>query len=105
MTNPIVKSFWDKPTGSWQYVFHDPKTMKGAIIDPVLDFDPLSGETWTENAELLLAYVKDAGIDVTWVLDRRNIQRFCPFFAKLGTLSWVGFGGCALPQPLLPNRN
>lgn len=69
MTDPIVKSFWDKPTGSWQYVFHDPETLQGAIIDPVLDFDPLSGATKTENAERILGYVKEAGIDVVWILD------------------------------------
>ena len=69
MTNPIVKAFWDKPTGSWQYVFHDPDTMTGAIVDPVLDFDPLSGATTTDNAERILAYVQDAGIEVVWILD------------------------------------
>ena len=69
MTNPIVKSFWDETTGSWQYVFHDPDTMQGAIVDPVLDFDPLSGSTATTNAERLLAYVRDAGIELVWILD------------------------------------
>ncbi|MGJ8596273.1 MBL fold metallo-hydrolase [Sulfitobacter sp.] len=69
MANPIVKPFWDKPTGSWQYVFHDANTMKGAIIDPVLDFDPLSGATSTANAERLLSYVKETGIEVVWILD------------------------------------
>lgn len=69
MTNSIVKAFWDKPTGSWQYVFHDPDTMTGAIVDPVLDFDPLSGATTTDNAERILAYVQDAGIEVVWILD------------------------------------
>jgi hypothetical protein len=37
--SPIVAAFWDAPTGSWQYVFHDPATMKGAIVDPVWNFD------------------------------------------------------------------
>lgn len=69
MTNPIVTSFWDKPTGSWQYVFHDPNTMKGAIVDPVLDFDPLSGATRTHNAQRILKYVQETGIEVEWVLD------------------------------------
>jgi glyoxylase-like metal-dependent hydrolase (beta-lactamase superfamily II) len=69
MSNPIVKGFWDEPTGSWQYVFHDPDTMKGAIIDPVLDFDPLAGATSTKNAERLLDYVRHTGIDLVWVLD------------------------------------
>ncbi|UWR25188.1 MBL fold metallo-hydrolase [Sulfitobacter sp. S223] len=69
MTNPIVKPFWDAPTGSWQYVFHDPKTMKGAIVDPVLDFDPLAGATSTSNAERILSYVQDTGIEIVWILD------------------------------------
>jgi len=69
MSNPIVRPFWDKATGSWQYVFHDPDTMKGAVVDPVLDFDPLSGATFTVNAERILDYVREAGIEVVWILD------------------------------------
>ncbi len=69
MSTPIVKPFWDQATGSWQYVFHDPVTMKGAIVDPVLDFDPLAGATATTNAERLLDYVKTEAIEVVWILD------------------------------------
>lgn len=69
MTNPIVKPFWDEATGSWQYVFHDPETMKGAIIDPVLDFDPLAGAISTTNAERLLGYIRETGIELVWILD------------------------------------
>lgn len=69
MTKPIVKPFWDEPTGSWQYVFHDPDTMKGAIVDPVLDFDPLAGATSTANAQRLLDYVRETGIELVWILD------------------------------------
>lgn len=69
MSNPIVKGFWDKSTGSWQYVFHDPETMKGAIVDPVLDYDPLAAATSTKNAEMLLDYVRETGIELVWILD------------------------------------
>ena len=69
MTNPVVKGFWDEPTGSWQYVFHDPTTMKGAIVDPVLNFDPLSGSTTTRSAEEILTYVRESGIEIVWILD------------------------------------
>jgi glyoxylase-like metal-dependent hydrolase (beta-lactamase superfamily II) len=69
MTNPVVTPFWDEPTGSWQYVFHDPDTMQGAIVDPVLDFDPLSGATRTHNAQKILDHVRAAGIEVSWILD------------------------------------
>lgn len=66
---PIVKSFWDEPTGSWQYVFHDPDTMKGAVVDPVLDFDPNAGKTTTKNADTILDYITSEGIKVDWILD------------------------------------
>lgn len=69
MTQPLVKAFRDAATGSWQYVFHDPATMRGAIVDPVLDYDPQAGATRTRCAEEILAHVRDAGIDVAWILD------------------------------------
>jgi glyoxylase-like metal-dependent hydrolase (beta-lactamase superfamily II) len=69
ITHPIVKGFWDQPTGSWQYVFHDPATMKGAIVDPVLNFDPLAGATMTDSAEEILAYIRATGIEIVWILD------------------------------------
>ncbi|MEM6693434.1 MAG: MBL fold metallo-hydrolase [Pseudomonadota bacterium] len=67
--NPIVQSFWDEPTGSWQYVFHDPATLKGAIVDPVWNFDANSATTDTQSAQAILDYVVETGIDVDWVLD------------------------------------
>jgi len=65
----VVTPFWDEPTGSWQYVVHDPATMKGAIIDPVWNFDPLSGATATRDARKILDHVRETGIDVDWILD------------------------------------
>ncbi|MDO6583985.1 MBL fold metallo-hydrolase [Salipiger sp. 1_MG-2023] len=67
--SPIVKSFWDETTGSWQYVFHDPATMKGAIVDPVLDFDPQAAAILTGNAQRILSYIADTGIEIVWILD------------------------------------
>lgn len=67
--SPHVRAFFDRPTGSLQYVFHDPGTMKGAIIDPVWNYHPEAGAVTTESAEEILAYVRTTGIDVTWILD------------------------------------
>ena len=47
----------------------DPATGKCAIIDPVYDFDEKSGATATHHADELLAYVKEKGLEVEWVLD------------------------------------
>ncbi|MCI5078625.1 MBL fold metallo-hydrolase [Oricola sp.] len=92
--SPIVESFWDEPTGSWQYVFHDPKTMKGAIVDPVLDFDPGSASTGTGNADAILDYVEQAGIEIVWVLDTHpHADHFsaAPYLKeKLGAPAGIG---------------
>jgi glyoxylase-like metal-dependent hydrolase (beta-lactamase superfamily II) len=69
MTSPIVKPFYDAPTGSWQYVFHDPETRQGAIVDPVLDFDPLAGATATRRAGEILAYIEAERLEIVWILD------------------------------------
>ena len=66
---PVVKAFWDEPTGSWQYVFHDPVTKKGAIVDPVWNFDPLSGSTSTKSTEEILDYVQSEKLEIVWILD------------------------------------
>ena len=68
-TRPIVRHFFDRPTGSLQYVFHDPDTMKGAVVDPVWNFCPKAARTWTEDADRIVDYVRKQGIDVEWILD------------------------------------
>lgn len=67
--SPRVKAFFDKRTSSVQYVVTDPETKKCAIIDPVLDFDEKSGCTATSNADALLAYVEENGLELEWILD------------------------------------
>lgn len=69
IAKPLVKGFFDKRTSSIQYVVADPATRKCAIVDPVLDFDEKSGATATHNADALLAYVEEQGLEVEWILD------------------------------------
>jgi len=66
---PIVKGFYEKRTGSVQYVVADPDTKKCAIIDPVLDFNPASGATTTISADELLAHINREGYTLEWILD------------------------------------
>jgi len=69
IARPDVAGFFDKRTFSIQYVVADPATKKCAIVDPVLDFDEKSGSTGTTNADRLLAYIRDRGLTVEWILD------------------------------------
>jgi glyoxylase-like metal-dependent hydrolase (beta-lactamase superfamily II) len=64
-----VAGFYDKPSGSIQYVVADPQTRRCAIIDPVLDFDEKSGATATRNADALLDFIRENGLEVEWILD------------------------------------
>ncbi len=66
---PLVKPFYDKRTGSIQYVVSDPSTRKCVIIDPVLDYDEKSGSTATWNADAILAHVEEQGLEIEWILD------------------------------------
>ncbi len=67
--SPIVKGFYEKRTGSVQYVVADPETRHCAIIDPVLDFDPKSGATATVQADKILAHIEREGYTLEWILD------------------------------------
>lgn len=66
---PVVKGFFDPRTFSIQYVVADPETDVCAIIDPVLDFDEKLGATATTNADAILAYIQEQGLEVAWILD------------------------------------
>lgn len=69
LARPQVTGFYDKPTGSIQYVVADGATRRCAIIDPVLDFDEKSGATSTGNADALLAFIGQSGFELEWILD------------------------------------
>lgn len=66
---PEVTAFYDKSTGSVQYVVTDPITRRCAIIDPVLDFDEGSGRVLTVNADRLLEFVERQQLTLEWVLE------------------------------------
>jgi glyoxylase-like metal-dependent hydrolase (beta-lactamase superfamily II) len=67
--NPAVKAFFDPDTFTVSYVVSDPITSKAAIIDSVLDYDPKSGRTAHKSADAVIAYVREHGLDVDWVLE------------------------------------
>jgi glyoxylase-like metal-dependent hydrolase (beta-lactamase superfamily II) len=66
---PLVTGFYDKRTGSIQYVAADPATLQCAIIDPVLDYDEKSGMTGTKSADAILQFIEERGYSVQWILD------------------------------------
>lgn len=66
---PEVTGFYEKRTGSIQYVVADLETKKCAIIDPVLDYDEKSGSTATIEADKILKFIAEKGYEIQWILD------------------------------------
>ncbi len=64
-----IRSFFDARTWTLTYVVFDEDAREGVVIDPVLDFDPASGRTWTESADQVAQFLDAEGIRVPFVLD------------------------------------
>ncbi|MBA3055463.1 MAG: MBL fold metallo-hydrolase [Sphingomonadales bacterium] len=64
-----VRSFFDEATFTVTHVLSDPATGKAAVIDSVLDFDPASGRTSTTSADAVIAYIREQGLEVEWLLE------------------------------------
>lgn len=66
---PQVQAFFDEATFTVTYLVSDPATRTGAVIDPVLDYDPKSGRTSTRSADAVLAAAKQSDIAIAWILE------------------------------------
>lgn len=66
---PQVRAFFHEPTFTASYVVSDPVTRRAAIIDSVWDFDQPSGRTSFDSANEIVAYVRESGLTVDWILE------------------------------------
>ncbi|WLI74974.1 MBL fold metallo-hydrolase [Halomonas alkalicola] len=69
MARPIVTHFFDEPTNTFSYVVQDPDSKSCAILDSVLDFDYAAGRTDTRSADEIIAFVREHGLEVEWILE------------------------------------
>jgi glyoxylase-like metal-dependent hydrolase (beta-lactamase superfamily II) len=66
---PLVQAFFDEPTNTVSYLMSDAATGKGAIIDPVLDFNQRTGRASVASVDAILAAAREQGIEIVWVLE------------------------------------
>lgn len=64
-----IQGFFDEPTNTVSYLLWDRTTKRGAVIDPVLDFDQRSGHASTKAAHAILTAAAGEGVAVDWVLE------------------------------------
>jgi glyoxylase-like metal-dependent hydrolase (beta-lactamase superfamily II) len=64
-----IKGFFDEPTNTVSYLVWDRASRRGAVIDPVLDFDHRSGKASTRAADAILEAAEKEKVAVDWVLE------------------------------------
>lgn len=94
MTTPLIRAFFDEPTNTVSYLVWDAATMRGAVIDPVLDFDLAVGKADIRSAEAILDAAKEEGVTLDWVLETHahaDHLSAAPFIkAKTGAAIGIG---------------
>jgi len=66
---PEVTSFFDEPTNTASHVVWGTASLRCGVIDSVLDYDAASGRTATESADKLIAFIREQGLEVEWILE------------------------------------
>jgi glyoxylase-like metal-dependent hydrolase (beta-lactamase superfamily II) len=64
-----IRAFFDEVTNTASYVAWDPETLRAAIIDSVLDFDPASGRIGKTSADAIITFVDTERLKVDWLLE------------------------------------
>lgn len=66
---PAIRAFFDEATNTVTYLVWDRATKRGAVIDPVLDWDNRSGEADLKSAQAVLDAAREEGVGLDWVLE------------------------------------
>ena len=66
---PEVTSFFDEPSNTASHVVWNHVSRRCAVIDSVLDYDAAAGRTTTESADELIAFIRQQGLEIEWILE------------------------------------
>ncbi len=89
-----IRGFFDEATNTVSYLIWDRDSLRGAAVDPVLDFDHRSGKASTVSADRILAAAAEEGVSLDWILETHahaDHLSAAPYL-KLKTGAKVGIG-------------
>jgi glyoxylase-like metal-dependent hydrolase (beta-lactamase superfamily II) len=69
MSKLRIEPFYDPRTSTLTYVAFDEDTRDAVVIDPVLDYDPANGTTWTESIDQVMRFVETERLKIRFVLE------------------------------------
>jgi glyoxylase-like metal-dependent hydrolase (beta-lactamase superfamily II) len=97
-----ITPFFEPESCTWTYVLADLETGSAAIIDPVWVFDPVSGKADRGPVDEVLAYVRDKGCRVEWVLETHahadHLTAAALIKAETGARTGIGPGICKVQE-------
>lgn len=64
-----LETFYDPATYTLTFVAFDPESRDAVVIDPVLDYDPLSSTTATRSIEKVEAFLRERRLRLHYVLE------------------------------------
>ena len=64
-----IEAFFDETTSTISYIVVDPRSMRCAVIDPVLDYDQRTGKASTKSADAILEAAEEDGLTIDWILE------------------------------------
>lgn len=67
--NPVVKAFFDDATNTISYIVQAPGADSCIVIDPVLDYNPASGQTATDSADNMIQFIVDHALRLDAILE------------------------------------
>lgn len=99
---PQIKAFFHTDSSTLTYVVSDPQTGSAAIIDPVMNYDPYSGQASWPNAQQIVDYVKKQRLEVLWILETHahadHISGAQYLKTQLGGTVAIGKGICSVQE-------
>jgi len=105
-THPLVQPFFHRDSSTWSYVVADAGSARAAVIDPVLDFDPKSARTGTVSVDALIAWVRERGFTIDWILETHahadHLSAAQRVKQQLGGLVAIGSGIRTTQQTFAP---
>ncbi len=66
---PDVTAFFDELTNTISYVVKDPASNACAVFDSVMDMDYAAGRISYENADKIISYIEQNGLNLEWLIE------------------------------------
>lgn len=64
-----IKAFLHSPSSTFSYVVSDAETKQAVLIDPVMDFDIVTGQTHLHQGKVIADWIREQGFKLEWILE------------------------------------